>query len=599
MPASVRSTSAAATSGVGTTMQVPRPATVANGDVLIAFVSGDGTPAELTAPPGWAAVTTLSSSDAFPTRAYSKTASSEPATYTFGRAANDVGVVTIIAVAGASTTIPLTSARLASTGFASTSPGVTPAAVSHLELRYVCAPLFEGAISWTAPPGYTMRRTVEEEYLSAATASKQLTSSASSGAATFTRSPAYGVSSASITISIASADNEPAPEPPPPFTPGRGEALYRYVFSRWDGTYLDDLELTGVHFDKRILQPGTFTATIPIPSRTVADKVAAVIPRDETALGIGPGVVTCQIYRGGAPWGEYWITAAHPSRSGTGTPTIQLRGSSLEAYLMHVELQEDKEYAGEDQIDIARDLLTHMQGQQYADLNLVIQSGVSGTTRDRTYAADEATYGQRLTELAQVEGGFEWMINIVAGPGGLERHWVWGAPLGQADPPPHTFSDGTHSGDILEWAEEIDALRGATRWRARGDRISTDASTTSAPLISAAAEATAHLAAGWPRIDKTVNHSSVSEMTTLEGYAQYWAATAPGALRVDSVTVALGAKPSIAPNNLGDSARLYFDNEWHLPHWRTRRIIGIGITPTSATDGKERAQLVLEGQEAP
>ncbi|MFC4897916.1 hypothetical protein ACFQVD_26415 [Streptosporangium amethystogenes subsp. fukuiense] len=509
------------------------------------------------------------------------------------------GTVIVVAVSGAHRTLPLVYATTDDSDEGVTPP-VAPSTASSLEIRVASGDI-SGPTTWSAPPGYTMRAQASSGVIvSTGVATRQVNSSASSGAQTFGFNRPL-LAWHGITLSVPSAEVAPPVEPPPPFTPGVGSALYRYVFSRlMDGAYLGDLDLENVTFDKRILQPGTFSATIPIPSREVGDQVAEIIPRGETVLDRGPGVITCQVYRAGEPWGEYWITAATISRSGRDTPSIQLRGSTLDAYLLHVELQEELgPFEGLDQIDIARELLYHAQGQPYADLGLVLQGGTSGTVRDRTYTADEATYGQRLTELAQVEGGFEWAINIVAGPYGLERHWVWGMPLGTQSPAPHLFSDGPYSGEILSWGEEIDALRGATRWRARGDRISTDASTASTPLISTSAEALAHLAAGWPRIDKTVTHSTVTEMTTLEGYASYWAATAPGALRVDSVTVALGEKPSITMNSLGDAARLHYDNEWHLPHWRTRRIIGIGITPTSKAAGKEVAQLILEGQEAP
>ena len=241
-----------------------------------------------------------------------------------------------------------------------------------------------------------------------------------------------------------------------------------------------------------------------------------------------------------------------------------------------------------------------MQGQPHASLNLVLQGGASGVARDRHYLANEATYGQRLVELAAVDNGFEWMVNIVPGPTGIERHWVWGYPTLGGPDVAHVFGAGDYGGDVLEWSEEIDALRGATMWRARGGTdpsSASDASTESVPLISDPHPAEAHLDAGWPRIDRTLNYSSVTEVQTLQDYAAYWAANASGALRVDSATVALGAKPTFTPNSLGDKARIYLNNQWHLPHSRVRRIIGVGITPISRESGREEAQLIFEGLE--
>jgi len=593
---SFRSSSSAA--GGNESLQVSRPSGTAAGDQLIAVhFSFNASVAAMGAPSGWASAGSRGTG-LITVRVWRKTATAtEPGAYTFRQ--DNHGAIHIIALRDASTTVNVAISE--GTDLTVATPGVAPADAAAVEIRAAAVYTWPDTITgWSGPSGYQLRGQAQSaEVLASAVATRQTNSSASSGVQQFSTTPADYRDGIGVSISVGSGVTVPDVEPPPPFTPGVGDALYRFKFHRLrDGQYLGDLDLINVSFDKRILQPGAFSATIAIPDRAVGALVKQIIPEDETVLDRGPGVITCQILRGGEYWGEYWITGATPARSGQGTPTIALRGSTLDAYFLQVELQETlPTFTAYDQIDIARELLNHMQSQPYANLGLVLQGGTSGVERDRTYNADEATYGQRLTELAQVDGGFEWMINILSGPAGLERHWVWGMPLGTQSPPPHVFSDDPHGGIITGWSEQIDALRGATRWRARGDRVSTDASTSDAPLISAAAEATAHLEAGWPRLDRTINYSSVTEMGTLEDYAAYWAATAPGALRVDAVTLTLGAEPSFDMNSLGDTARLHFDNEWHTPHWRTRRIIGIGITPTSRNDGKETAELILEGQE--
>lgn len=522
----------------------------------------------------------------------------EPTTYAVAQGPVADGVVTIVAVSGA-----VTDSTQVANASGTTTPGITPNQASGVELRYVTGVPSPpgGSVSWSLPSGYTSRGQAQSGvWVAGALVSKSVVSTAPSGDVTLSPSPS--LAAAGFSVFLASTE-PPVPQPPvtQPFAPGAGASKYRYVFTRLlDRTYLGDLNLVGVTFDKRILQPGAFSATIPIPNRRIGDQVAEIIGRDETDLSIGPGVITCQIYREGEPWGEYWITSAQPSRSRRGTPSIALRGSTLDAYLGRVEIQDDLAYAA-DQIDIARSLITHLQGQPHANISLALQAGTSGVMRERAYLESEGGfYGQRLVELGQVDDGFEWMINLELVDGSLVRKWVWGYPkLGVLDVPPHLFSDGRNGGDILEWEEQVDALRGATRWRARGSTISTDASTTSVPLVSTAHEATAHLAAGWPRLDRTLSYSTVVESQTLEDYAAFWAATAPGALRVDQVTVTFGKTPSFSPNMLGDAARFYFNNQWHRGVWRTRRIIGVGITPTSRGSGKEEARLVLEGLDVP
>ncbi|MEU6725457.1 hypothetical protein ABZ917_17255 [Nonomuraea wenchangensis] len=598
MPAKVRSSSSAWAFG---TITVDKPSGTRQGDILIAIQVNDIDSAGTRAP-GWTPIGSYATENTLSLRAWRKPAgSSEPATYDFGQPEGAFGTVHVICVQDADPAISPQVDVDQVIGDVAT-PDVIPASGSHLEIRAAgVMPSAGHTPTWQAPSGYTLRGAQQAAFqVTSAVATRQVNSSAPSGVKLFTLVPDEFRFGVSISISLASLVKQPDTGPPPPaFTPGRGSALYRWVFTGWDGTYLDDLELSGVTFDKRIGQAGSFSATIPITSDKILNRVKRVISPDPSDLGVGPGVVTCLVLRDGVPWGEYWITSATVSRSGREAPSISLTGSTMDAYLTQVMIPELMEFAGEDQIDIARALIDSMQGLDHANLRLIAQSGTSGVTRDITYAAWEGSYGQRLQELGQAANGFEWMVNILPGASGIERHWVWGSPtLGSADVE-HVFSDAPHGGDILSWSEEMDALRGGTYWRARGDSVSEDASTSGMPLVSEPALAEAHLDAGWPRLDRVVTFPRESVEGTLDDYAAYWAANAPGALRVDSITVALSQEPTFTPNSLGDKARIFLNNEWHQAQSRVRRIIGIGITPPSADNGKETAQLIFEGIEVP
>ncbi|HEY9372079.1 hypothetical protein [Streptomyces sp.] len=598
MPAKVRSSTVATSHS--TNVDISRPSGVRAGDVLIAIHYNDRDRSGTGAPTGWTSLASASGGDVA-VRVWSKTAADdEPATYRFRQPSGANGTIHLLAVTDVDTSISPQVAVSTTVGPDPVTPSVKPAAGASLEIRAAgIVPLFGAALSWSPPSGYSMRGTADADFfVASAVAVRQINSSAAVGVLAFDLYDAIDVPGLGVTISLAATDAPGTGPPPPPFTPGRGSALYRYVFAGWDGTYLDDLELSSVTFDKRIGQAGAFSASIAVTPKT-RDRIARIISPDPTVLNTGPGVVTCQIFRAGEPWGEYWITAASISQSGREAPQISLTGSTLDAYMLQVEIQEELAYEGEDQIDIARALIESMQGRDGADLRLLLQDGTSGVPRDHTYPANEGTYGQRLQELAELENGFEWMVNIATGASGIERQWVWGAPRLGSSQVEHVFSNARNGGDILSWSEEIDALRGGTYWRARGDSVSDDASTAGTPLISDPALAEAHLAAGWPRLDRTIARSSVSETATLEAYAAYWATNAPGALRVDQITVALGAEPTFTPNSLGDRARIFLHNDWHPLHSRERRIIGISITPPGREGGKEVAQLTFEGIEVP
>ncbi|MBG0830503.1 hypothetical protein HS041_22335 [Planomonospora sp. ID67723] len=529
--------------------------------------------------------------------------SSEPELYSVTQRSTADGTVTIAAIRGGSTT-----GIIVEPATGTTAPTATPSSASGLELRYAAGLTFAGgSISWQAPTGYIERSDVQSSiWTSSVLATRSLASSNPVGATTLTPSTSLYVSHA-LTIIVPSSGGSgsggPPPTPPtfPAFVPARGSALYRYtIHDLLTGAYVDDIYPTGVSFDKRIGEAGQFTATLPIPNAAVAEVVSHIIPRTPSDLSKGPGKFVIHVLRDGDLWGIYWLTAARPARARGQKPSVALRASTLDAYLMQVALSEDLTLE-DDQIVNARDLISHMQTDPDANIGLALQTGSSGAVRTLAGKEDEF-YGQVLANFAKVSGGFEYMINPTQTDSGIERRWVWGYPTlswgGE-----HVFQEGEHGGDIIEWGEEIDVLRGGgTRVRVRGGTPpASDVTQDSGPVTTAWTESTAHLAAGWARMDRILDHpGSSTDPTTLEAYAARWLATSAGAAWVRSVTVALGSRPTIHPNLLGDQARLIMTNEWHprvsgaASYDISERIIGLGIKPEAKETGKEEATLILE-----
>lgn len=85
-------------------------------------------------------------------------------------------------------------------------------------------------------------------------------------------------------------------------------------------------------------------------------------------------------------------------------------------------------FAGVDQLDIAADLIAHMQAVSGGDLGIVVGDySPSGIVRDRTYEADKGKrVGEALEQLALVQDGFEWSLEV----GGLAGAVVWTLRLG-------------------------------------------------------------------------------------------------------------------------------------------------------------------------
>lgn len=608
MSASIRSISSFASGSIGS-FSVAKPDGTVEGDLLIAFHSADsGLLASMGVPTGGATWQPLGSraGDAGTwagTKLWVKVAgASEPSSYGFTQDATSPadGVVAIVALTGAVTTTPVVAQTGSSTSVASVpTPGITPGGSADVEFRWAAAPVEGANATWLPPSGLVERVDVQSGVFTTGTlASRTLTSNAPTDAETFTLSQAWSYHGFTVAVASASPpDPGPGTDPIPDPTPATPSRHYRFVFADLlTDEYLGELDLIVDRFDRRISEPGTFSATMPVTNRTEADKVAALIPRHPDDLTTGPGRIVCHVYRRGIIWGSYLIWSATVSESQRQGLQVQMQGSSLESYLSHVEIRQDLPYTGVDQITIARSLLDSMMSQTSADIGLTLQTGSSGVVRDRTYLAGEvATYGQRLKELSDVDGGFEWVIHTEDVAGVRTRTWKWGYPRLGDITSDHLWAQ---PGAVTAWQEDINALNGATSYRARGDSINTDVAAASTPLLSTPRNADAHLVAGWPRLDKTVDYSSVKEIDTLEAYAIRWAAQRAGALRVHQATIRLDGD-EFTPANLGDFARLMLVNDWwprqdgYASFSKSWRVIGIQVNPPDR-NGQETATLVFE-----
>lgn len=604
--ATLRSVSSA--QSTGTNFTCPKPAGTTQGDVLIAFQTNSfgGSMPTPTGGSVWRLLGSRSdpSGEWVGSKVWWKVAGAgEPTSYGFVNSGAGLAITAIAAISDTDGSTPLI-ASAQGVGLTSiTTPSVTPTTTAGVTLRWGAASL-AGSASVTMPSGHTRQMERSSPGLGfAALASRSRPTAGATGTALFTWTPGSNFAfDHGFTVDVGGASGPP-PEPPE-VTPPSPDIHYRFVFcDLLTDDYITDLDLNGVQFSRAIGEPGTFSATIDVPNPDVAEAVASVVPRwieddvDPDSLSTGPGRTVCHVYRNGVIWGSYVIWSAVVSGSDRNGIEVRMQGATLESYLNTVEIREDiTPYVDIDQLEIARDLIASMQARTYANIGLTTEADVSGVPRDRTYLASESgTYGQRLRELGDVDGGFEWMIDVSdPGTGSRVRKVMFGYPKLGDTVTDHVFSA---PGNVLSWTQNIDALRGLTSVRARGKSVSTDLSTGSVPLMSSEQNATAHLAAGWPRLDRTVDYSTVEDVDILTAYALKWATERPGAVRVHQVEVTLD-DTTFTPANLGDYARLIIVNDW----WPVRnggasfnrrwRIIGISVRATSR-NSQETATLTF------
>lgn len=346
--------------------------------------------------------------------------------------------------------------------------------------------------------------------------------------------------------------------------------------------------------ERRINVAGTFRGSVRCTSAAVRDRLESLIE--------GRCVLHC--YRSpGDLWGSYILWSITPSCNERGEITYQLQGATLESAFGRRRIQADLNYVATDRLTIARNLVAHMQtARAEADLSIVTGTETSGLTGDYVWkATEQATYARRLEELANGTGGFEYMIRTVHADAGRTRTFVAGYPTLTPPDPQIVFSQ---PGNVVTWSEDRDALRGGTQFRVRGDTVTDDITSTSAPTMSALVADETRLAAGWPVWDYGEDRQGVTDQSTLDGYAQALRDRRGGGIRLFAATVRLDeTNPRLHPNALGATVRLRLSNLVYPPGPdgspgldKSWRVVGMDISPPQA-GRQETAQLIFEQTE--
>lgn len=378
------------------------------------------------------------------------------------------------------------------------------------------------------------------------------------------------------------------------------EYTYRFADLLSDSD-VAELELSGVRFDRRIIQPGAFSANITVTNRDIAEQVKKIVPAKTVV----------HVYRDADIWGTYIIWSMRVRSSGRGGVNVEIQGASLESWLYKRIVDYDLEYNSTDQFDIARELLDFAQagwipyaGNAY--LQIISNPAVmSGVLRERNfYRTEAASVGQRLEELANVDDGFEYYINtyVDVEAGSRIREFVLATELGSevAD------TVYTYPGSIVSYEIQMDGTESATAFWARGESDQDDATADAEPLMTTAPVlAEDWLSQGYPHMDKVVDYSSVKDLETLENYAIWWADTHPGYLRIPVIEINPVDTPTmITPSTLGSYAQFVIYDEYfgvvnEEPEYSSvNRIVGIEVTP-GQRGSSERIRYVIEDRVDP
>ncbi|MEV7212076.1 hypothetical protein AB0O31_03130 [Kitasatospora cineracea] len=351
---------------------------------------------------------------------------------------------------------------------------------------------------------------------------------------------------------------------------------------------LERLQLTGCSYDDYIGKTGSLSGTVPIPDRATARRVRDTMLPGRTAVHLerrtdaGAALV----------WsGVLWVRT--PTADDRGLYTCPIIAAGFESWLRgHRMLTDTLAWAGADQLAIARALVAYAQGVPGGDLGIEMDAGqMSGVLRDRTYlATDLPRVGDLLDQLAAVDGGPEWRIQVYADSTGVRHRALrLGTPLlasGSGD----VVLD--QPGPVRGHALPEDATAMATAWQSRGATINSNQAVDSLPIMSPLLVSTSDIAAGWPRLDGSSDYSTVTDPATLASHATADLARARRTVAIPTVTIL----SSETQPPLGSYIRLRIaaGDLWYSEGLDARyRVVGLKCTPAEQ-DRPDLTDLYLE-----
>lgn len=327
-------------------------------------------------------------------------------------------------------------------------------------------------------------------------------------------------------------------------------ADWKYLFADLrTNQIIDEIPMSGVRISKVLNGAGAMQGTIQLGDGTLVGRAVKESTR--------PARRAVYAIRDNAP---FWGGIIWASDYDSDTRQLTIGATDWWSYFDHRRILEtitlpvggydvagqSRIYAAQDQNAIARDLVTLAQSHTAGDIGVVVDTAVSGVVRDRTYDgfALKAT-GEALRDLANLADGPDIVFDVGTFVNGRpQRIMRTGSPM------------LTQQGDDHVWDLGANLLKFV--WSSGGGVMSTRAFVSGAgqdrgTLIAVSEDAAAY-ANGWPLLEADDAHQDVSQLATLQQYAD------SAVLSVPPVTVILTVRGDMAPTvgayNVGDTAHV-------------------------------------------
>ncbi|MFB7672953.1 hypothetical protein ACFC26_16245 [Kitasatospora purpeofusca] len=349
---------------------------------------------------------------------------------------------------------------------------------------------------------------------------------------------------------------------------------------------LDVLPVEGVQYDDYIGRTGALRASVPIPTRSLAQRAKRALLTGRTMLYLERSTAFgTDIVWAGILWGR------EPAMSERRL-TMQIQAACIESYLREHRRAFTTITADDvDQFAIVRGLLGYVQETPGGDLGITADPAqTSGVARDREYSRYDQPYiGELIDQLAACEDGFEWRVAVYRDDAGVRHKEL---RLGYPKLVTTTTDVVLDSpGPVLSYSLPEDATTVANAWQSRGASINQNLAEESVPLLTELLTAPEDITDGWPALDGTSDYTTVEDPLTLVEHAAADLARARRPVVIPTVAYATTDAPQ---PQLGGYVRLRITDDLHPDTLSARyRVVGLQVTPEQRGTA-ETTQLILE-----
>lgn len=355
-------------------------------------------------------------------------------------------------------------------------------------------------------------------------------------------------------------------------------ASYRYLFyDIMSQTPTIELPLYGTNFTRQLnrMGNGTFSQKLDVEGLSNADIIDGTMPgRTEMYVERNKRLIW-----GGIVWSRTW---QEQSKS------LQFSSQTFESWLFSQAIEEALAYTDEDQRNIVRELITHMQAKSiYSDIGIVVPDAFSdNVVRTVDFSTYEGwTYGRAIDYMSEYDEGLDWTIEVAWGDDNkptkrLRVNDVLGRSLSD------TSLVFDYPGNIKNFWWPESAAKGAVTVLGRGKGEGSEA-------IHSKYTHSDLLALGYPDIQRFYDNKDTSVQATLDSQTKAEA----DLLKVPAVVPTFELASAEILWNLGDYANFIiksprFPKE---PNRFSSRIIGWELTPLRS-DTSEELKLIIPGQ---